>query len=91
MFLREQITAAATRLGLTLSGFVPQSALQSSAVIEKKVSVPEPQPAEPERELVVVELEPSGHWVDASSSNARTTDTWDRGSGPVVADSILWF
>jgi hypothetical protein len=61
---REQITAAATRLGLTLSGFVRQSALQSSAVIEKKVSVPEPQPAEPERELVVVELEPSGHRVD---------------------------
>jgi uncharacterized protein (DUF1778 family) len=61
---REQITAAATRLGLRLSGFVRQSALQSSAVVEKKVSVKEPQPAEPERELVVVELEPSGHWVD---------------------------
>jgi hypothetical protein len=47
-----------------LSGFVRQSALQSSAVVEKKMSVKEPQPAEPERELVVVELEPSGHWVD---------------------------
>jgi uncharacterized protein (DUF1778 family) len=33
---REQITAAATRLELTLSGFVRQSALQSSAVVEKR-------------------------------------------------------
>ena len=54
---REQIAGAAGRLKLTLSGFVRQAALQSAAVVGRKVSVQAPEP--PEREsLGVVLLEP---------------------------------
>lgn len=49
---RAQITAAAGHLGLTLSGFLRQSALQASAIIEGKVKPrrERPEVAEPERD-----------------------------------------
>jgi hypothetical protein len=54
---REQIAGAAARLGLALSSFVRQAALQASAVVGRKVSVQGPEP--PEREsLGVVVLDP---------------------------------
>jgi hypothetical protein len=63
---REQIAHAAARLKLPLSSFIRQSALQSSAVVERKAS-PRTKPKQPEpdpepRELVVVDAEP--HYVD---------------------------
>jgi uncharacterized protein (DUF1778 family) len=59
---RGQIASAATRLQLTLSGFIRQAALQASAVVERKASVKAKTPAEPERrELVIADLEPSIH------------------------------
>jgi hypothetical protein len=63
---RGQIASAATRLQLTLSGFIRQAALQASAVVERKASVKAKTPAEPERrELVIADVEPSiHHYVD---------------------------
>jgi hypothetical protein len=65
---RAQIAAAAGRLKLTLSGFLRQSALQASAVVEESAA-----PVRPVREsctrpmrrepLVLVEVE-SEHWVN---------------------------
>lgn len=66
---RAQIEAAASRLKLTLSGFLRESALQASAVVEDKaapvwpgrdVRKPRPMRSEP---LVLIEVE-SEHWVD---------------------------
>jgi hypothetical protein len=66
---RAQIAAAAGRLKLTLSGFLRQSALQASAVVDEKaapmrpvrdVTNPRPMRREP---LVLVDGE-SEHWVD---------------------------
>jgi len=54
---REQIAGAAARLGLALSSFVRQAALQASAVVGRKVSVQAPEPAERES-LGVVVLDP---------------------------------
>jgi uncharacterized protein (DUF1778 family) len=59
---RGQIAGAAARLGLTLSGFVRQAALQASAVVARKVSVQAPE--SPEREsqgVLVVDPEEGSH------------------------------
>jgi hypothetical protein len=72
---RRQIAEAAAQLGLTLSGFVRQSALQGAAVTLGRVKVrPRVQSAdgsvsgksEPPRAVVVADEldEPAGHWVD---------------------------
>jgi uncharacterized protein (DUF1778 family) len=66
---RAQIARAASRLQLTLSGFVRQAALQASAVVDRKASmVSKPRDADldqsmSERGLVVVEPERE-HYVD---------------------------
>jgi hypothetical protein len=62
---RGQIASAATRLELTLSGFVRQAALQASAVVERKASVKEKPAAEPKRPpLVMAAAESDHHFVD---------------------------
>jgi hypothetical protein len=66
---RGQIAGAASRLELTLSGFIRQASLEASARVERKVAlVPAEtgtrEAAEPEpRQLVVVEPE-AVHYVD---------------------------
>ena len=64
---REQIHAAAARRKLTLSGFIRQAALEASAIVEGTATVKAPEREEPESGyggLVVLEAEPTGHWVD---------------------------
>jgi uncharacterized protein (DUF1778 family) len=69
---REQIAGAAARVGVTLSGFIREAALQASARVVEKVSVRAPEP-EPERGLVVLGgEEPSGHWVDGELVRRRS-------------------
>jgi hypothetical protein len=64
---RGQISAAAERLGLTLSGFLRQAGLQASAVVESEASGEDAdtEPA-PERPLIVLEFgaEQKAHYVD---------------------------
>jgi hypothetical protein len=61
---RGQIQAAAARRKMTLSGFIRQAALASSAIVEGKAWVRVPE-SEPEREgLLIVDTEPAGHYVD---------------------------
>jgi hypothetical protein len=64
---REQIQAAAARRKLTVSGFIRQAALQASAIVEGKATAKAPEREEPGSGyggLVVLETEPTGHWVD---------------------------
>lgn len=65
---RGQIAGAASRLGLSLSGFVRQAALQASAVVERKAAVKAEMPAVSTKSaalVVVGELEPERwHFVD---------------------------
>jgi uncharacterized protein (DUF1778 family) len=66
---RGQIAAAAARLGLSLSGFVRQAALQASAAVERKAAVKAEEPlavvvAESSGLVVVGELEERWHYVD---------------------------
>lgn len=61
---RQQIEDAAKRRQLTIGGFVRQAALQASAVIEGKARVKEQAVEHPSRELIMVDAEPVGHWVD---------------------------
>lgn len=60
---RGQIAAAASRLGLSLSGFVRQAALQASAVVERKAAVKAEPPA--------VEAEPSALVVVGNDDEER--------------------
>jgi hypothetical protein len=46
---RAQITGAASRRDLTLSGFIRQAALEVSARVKRRVTVREKPPPEPER------------------------------------------
>lgn len=64
-----QVESAAARLGLNLSGFIRQAALQASAVVGKKaVVVPTTRrTTAPEREslgIVLLEAEVKHHFVD---------------------------
>jgi uncharacterized protein (DUF1778 family) len=67
---RAQVEAAAGRLGLNLSRFVRQAALQASAIIEQKVSVKAPEREEPEREPELVVLDASPRRAMPSSTRS---------------------
>lgn len=66
---RVQIAGAAGRLGVTVSGFIRQSALQASALVQGKATVRTPTPAAREPEAVVVfDAQPSRvHYVDGEA------------------------
>jgi uncharacterized protein (DUF1778 family) len=65
---RRQIAGAAARLGVTVSGFVREAALEASArVVQKVVAVriPELPDRKREAEVVFVDAGPKReHWVD---------------------------
>jgi hypothetical protein len=88
---RAQIAAAAGRLELTLSGFLRQSALQASAIVEGKASVKpaterksDPEPARESR-VVLLDAAPSHHFVEGICVRCHRDD--DERASPCIGET----
>jgi uncharacterized protein (DUF1778 family) len=86
---RAQIAAAAGHLELTLSGFLRQSALQASAIVEGKASVkpPDVSPSEPVREAPVVLLDASPRHAFVDGICKRCHRDEDERSSPCLREA----